>query len=53
MMRFVFLKDHVDCSIEKGLKEMRMGIRIIQSFLKFANTSGMIKALSMANALRE
>lgn len=46
MMSLVFLKDHFDCSMENGLKEMRVEVGIIDSYFKFANTSGKMKGSS-------
>lgn len=46
MMSLVFLKDHFDCSMENGLKEMRVEVGIIDSYFKFENTSSKMKGLS-------
>jgi hypothetical protein len=53
MMRLVFLKDHFECSMENGLKEMRVKVERIKSYFKFANTTDKIKVLPATHALRE
>lgn len=53
MMRLVFLKDRFDCSMENGLKEMRVKVGIIKSYFKFANTSGKIKESPTTHISRE
>lgn len=52
MMRLVFLKGGLDCSMENGLRDTKVEAGIKTSYFKFANTARKIKGLSATYTFR-